>query len=141
MQNRDAMETKEYLTLKEVVEVTGKSIATIRRKKAILEELGATCSTKGWQVTIEQLKQAGLVKETTKTKKNTSVTDRNYERKLKAEIENLTKVYEAQIKDLKTMVDVQKDRAEKAEKRLEKMMDILANNCVIKKKQSWGFKR
>ncbi len=139
------METKKYLSLKEAVEITGKSIATIRRKKAVLEELGAVCSTKGWQVTVEQLTEAGLMKKAPKKTKTAVKSSNNkpYERQLKNELENITKVYEEQIKDLKNMLEIEIERAEKAEKRLEKMMDMLADNCIIKKKpQSWGvFKR
>lgn len=139
------MENKQYLTLKEAVEVSGKSIATLRRKKAILEELGAICSTKGWQVTVEQLTQAGLIKDNKKTKNvnkttvSSKTSNKTLENELKKEIELLTKTYENQIKDLKQMLEIQTERAEKAENRLEKMMDILSEKYVITKKQKQGL--
>ena len=126
----------EYLTLKQAVEVSGKSIATLRRKKTELESFGAICSKDGWKVTVEQLEKAGLMK---KSSRKTTVVGKKPVRTVKEKtvpVDMLKAKYEEQIQQLKELVEYERNRANKAEQRLDKVLDTLTENYVIKKKLS-----
>lgn len=106
------------LSLSDCVELTGKSASTIRRQKQKLIELGATCSPKGWHVTIEQLAAVGLASRITPGSVSSGTPETVPDDTSKQLIETLQK----QIDLLEKTLERERIRADKAEIRLERLL-------------------
>lgn len=108
-----------YVGLAEAARLTGKSIATVRRRKQELIGLGATASTKGWAIPVPALVQVFQ-------------SDRLHDVKLPAdttldslqpqEDTPLVSALKAHIRDLRAQLETERARADRLENRLDRLL-------------------
>ena len=75
------------LSLKQAAEVAGVSVATLRRKRARLQEVGAVCEPGGWHVSTVHLAAVGLLDQSAQKTRLEPVNERlrdSVERELEA---------------------------------------------------------
>lgn len=102
------------LSLQDCVRISGKSVSTVRRRKAQLIEVGATCSQSGWSVTIEQLAAVGLAGSVTPATSHVDTPATSSD--------DLVDSLKKQVQFLEEALERERLRADRAESRLDRLL-------------------
>lgn len=102
------------LSLQDCVRISGKSVSTVRRRKAQLIEVGATCSKSGWSVTREQLAAVGLAGSVTPATSHADAPE--------TPSRDLVDSLKKQVQFLEEALERERLRADRAESRLDRLL-------------------
>lgn len=128
------MTSEQTFTLSQAAEVCGVSLSTIRRKRSELRKHGAVQSNKGWKIPASALIAAGLPLDTVNSPE--PVNDSPNERSLTPrEYDLLT----AQIADWRKLYERERDRADRLEERLDRLLPSAESEIQQTAESKKGF--